>query len=45
MGSTANVALFTTETEGIAVTKAGLEATWVKGLFDELGFEQNMVEL
>ena len=39
------VALSTTEAKYIAMIKAGKEATWLSGLFNELGFKQDSMVL
>ena len=39
------VVLYTTKDEDITVTEVGLEAIQAKGLFGQLGFEWNKIEL
>lgn len=45
MGSTTIGGCFAYNVEDIVVTEASLEAMWVNGLFSELGFKHNKVEL
>lgn len=39
------VTLSTIEAECVAITKATKEATWLKGLFEQLGFNLKIVKL
>lgn len=39
------VALFTTKSELIALSKATKEAIWLKGIIEELGYQQDKVNI